>query len=146
MCPVLRSQTVILSIKCLKKNLNCFKDLYLSDVVSDSPDVFCALWLDKYDAFNSTKINISLQLICPPVSCARVPRYYTGNEYPSGAPVFTPLGHCIVCPSLIYGVWLPIYYLLTLLSLPCYHSDVVHMSTLLSLWRSTHVYTVITLT
>ena len=65
--------------------------------------------------------------------------------YPSGAPEFTPVfsgvrvtrslvlcvcfidrclsfrrisfGHCVVCSSLIYGFWLPLWYLQTLLSL-----------------------------
>ena len=28
-------------------------------------------------------------------------------------------GHCVVCPSLIYGFWLPLWYLLTLLNHSC---------------------------
>ena len=60
-----------------------------------------------------------------------------GTAYPSGAPGFTPifsgvhatrslvlcvccfvdhcLSHCVFCPSLIYGFWLPLWYLKTLL-------------------------------
>jgi hypothetical protein len=70
-----------------------------------------------------------------------------GTAYPSGAPEFTPgfsgvrvtrslvlyvcfvdrclsfcafsFGHCVVCSSSIYGFWLPLWYLQTLLIYLC---------------------------
>jgi hypothetical protein len=69
-----------------------------------------------------------------------VPLWYTDSDYPFG--IFWPLcflflfdiriliaplvsfGHCVFCSSLIYGFWLPLWYLLAIVfSVPLWYTD-----------------------
>jgi hypothetical protein len=72
--------------------------------------------IDGYD-----KIDILSEAAFPGFSGVRVARSWVFCVVFCGLTFviffyFFYFGHCVVCPSLIYGIWLPLWYLQTLLT------------------------------